>query len=249
VFLSKAKIQLPDVTLVAVSGVNIKKTLYALWRSQLGIEFAKVLLITNAEVNFAAKKIEIELTDEETLKSIDEYSEYLVYKLHKHIHTKFALVVQADGYVLHPKRWTDEFFKYDYIGAPWRITNDAYIDPFGVHQRVGNGGFSLRSRKLLQTPTFSYVDWNVNENDFYNHMGVFSQSEDGIICIHNRHVYEQAGNIFAPLETALKFSCEQKVDEYQGKLTFGFHKQYPKKWEQFFELFYGFIFRMKYRMQ
>jgi hypothetical protein len=248
VFLSKTKLQLPDVTLVAVSGVNIKNTLYALWRSQLGIKFAKVIFITDAEINFTSKKIQIEHTDKEILNSIDAYSEYIVYRLHKHIYTKFALVVQADGYVLHPKKWTDDFFQYDYIGAPWRITNDAYIDPFGVHQRVGNGGFSLRSRKLLQTPNFSNVDWNVNENDFYNHMGVFSQSEDGIICIHNRHIYEQAGNKFAPLEIALKFSCEQKVDEYQGELTFGFHKQFPKKWERFFELLYRFIFQMRHRM-
>ena len=238
--------QLPQVTLVAVSGVKIKQTLYALWRSQLGIKFQKVILITDSEVNFNNRRIEIKVVDNYKFNSIDKYSEFMVYQLHEYIETDFALIVQADGYVLHPKKWTDSFLQYDYIGAPWRVRHDAYIDPFGNHQRVGNGGFSLRSRKLLRTPLVSAIDWNINESNFYNHMGIFSQAEDGIICIHNRHIYEQEGNIFAPLNIALKFSCEQKIDEYDGDLTFGFHKNFPKPWERGVDLVLKALFYIRY---
>src|ERR1700687_3454326 len=40
-----------------------------------------------------------------------------------------------------PAAWREEFLGCDYIGAQWFWHDDA--------MRVGNGGFSLRSRKLL----------------------------------------------------------------------------------------------------
>ena len=64
--------------------------------------------------------------------------------LKKYIDTDFCLIIQGDGFVIHPENWTDEFLKYDYIGAPWRnLAHYSFI-------RVGNGGFSLRSKKLLK---------------------------------------------------------------------------------------------------
>ncbi len=242
----KNKLHLPQVTLVAVTGIDIKKTLYALWRSQISIMFKRVLLITDNKLDFYSKKIEVELTDNYILDSIDAYSKFIVFELYKHIDTEFVLIVQADGYVLHSKKWNNNFLEYDYIGAPWRIKQDAYIDPFENHQRVGNGGFSLRSTKLLKTPLSHNVEWDINHNNFYNHMGINSQAEDGIICIHNRHIYEKAGNNFAPLKIALKFSCEQKVSEYTGELTFGYHKNFPKLWERTLDLVYRSFFNMKY---
>ncbi len=245
-FLKKSKLYLPQVTLVAVTGIDIQNTLFALWRSQIGIVFKKILLITDSKFDLNSKTIHLKVTDNFPLNSIDAYSKFIVFELHKYIETEFVLIVQADGYVLHSKKWKNNFLQYDYIGAPWRIKHDAYIDPFNNHQRVGNGGFSLRSIKLLRTPESQKVEWNINENNFYNHMNVNSQAEDGIICIHNRHVYEKAGNKFAPLKVALEFSCEQKVEEYMGELTFGFHKNFPKLWERILDLVYRSIFKLKY---
>jgi hypothetical protein len=68
------------------------------------------------------------------------------------------------------------------------------------------------------------IPWNPNTSDFYRHMGANSFSEDGNICVHNRHLYEAQGCEFAPLEIALKFSKELPVPEYDGSKTFGFHK-------------------------
>ena len=73
--------------------------------------------------------------------SIEAYCKFIVKDLVKHIDTDFVLICQHDGFILNPKAWTDDFYLYDYIGAPWWHQD---------HKAVGNGGFSLRSKKLLQ---------------------------------------------------------------------------------------------------
>ena len=47
------------------------------------------------------------------------------------------------------------------------LVKDSYIDPFGNQHQVGNGGFSLRSKKLLEVPTKVEVPWETNNSDFY----------------------------------------------------------------------------------
>jgi hypothetical protein len=69
----------------------------------------------------------------------NKYNEFGVKELYKYIETSHVLLIQHDGYVLDGSRWSDEFLQYDYIGAPW-----TYKDG----RNVGNGGFSLRSRRL-----------------------------------------------------------------------------------------------------
>jgi hypothetical protein len=135
--------------------------------------------------------------------------------------------VQADGFVISPKSWREDFLHWDYLGAPWNLSTNSYIDPFGNQQRVGNGGFSLRSHRLLTTPLRQNIVWEVNNNNFFKHMNHGLYSEDGIICIHNRHKYIEDGCKFAPIEVALNFSVEQPVPEFSNQKTFGFHKKIP----------------------
>jgi hypothetical protein len=40
--------------------------------------------------------------------------------------TEFAILVHEDGFIVNPECWSDEFLKYDYIGAPWPIPNDDF---------------------------------------------------------------------------------------------------------------------------
>jgi len=222
------KLVLPTVTLVCVTGINYKASIFALRRSSRRIEFAENLLIGSGYKGRVPSGIKyIEATDSK-LDSIESYSEYCIYKLWAHIKTSHILLVQADGYVLNPSAWNPQNLKFDYIGAPWEYSETAYMDPFGNHQRVGNGGFSLRSLKLLKVPNDFEVPWEVNTGDFYKHMNAGLYSEDGNICVHNRHIYESAGCSFAPLEIALSFSKEKQVTEFDGRLTFGFHKKLPR---------------------
>jgi hypothetical protein len=224
----RSLLELPDVTLVCVTGVDFIGAKYALWTSQLGISFGCVKLIHGShDVLEKSNYFKSEPAHNTNLKSIDDYNHYLIYQLWRHVETRFALVVQADGYVINPELWRDEYLNFDYIGAPWPRSRHAYIDPFGNQQRVGNGGFSLRSRRLLQVPLKTDIPFQVNEGDFYNHMGVNLLSEDGNICVHNRHLFVEAGCTFAPFKVALGFSVEKRLLQRGFSQTFGFHKKIP----------------------
>jgi tetratricopeptide (TPR) repeat protein len=128
-----------------------------------------------------------------------DYSRFVMKDLLAHIRTSHVLLIQWDGYITTPAAWTDAFLDYDYIGARWGHFHDAH--------NVGNGGFSLRSRRLLealQDPDF---------NEF--------EPEDLKICRQYRPLLESRYGIrFAPPEVADQFAFETT---YPKAPTFGFH--------------------------
>jgi hypothetical protein len=115
-----------------------------------------------------------------------------------------VLIVQWDGYVVHPEMWTDEFLTCDYLGALWPDGKGGYT--------VGNGGFSLRSRRLLEALQDSSFPLTTNP-------------EDVMICGHHRPRLEaEFGIAFGRPELAKVFSFEMDQREaISGKKTFGFH--------------------------
>jgi hypothetical protein len=219
-------INLPDVTLICVSSVNLPQTYFAFSKSIERINFGAVRLVTHEKPEHLPDFIEY--SECYQIKNINDYSYYCIYNLTNHVQTSHCLIIQADGFVINPDKWDDSWLEYDYIGAPWQYTENAYIDPFGKHQRVGNGGFSLRSKKLLDVPKHEYIEWDVNQGDFYKHMNANNFAEDGNICVHNRHIYERCGCKFAPVEVASKFSHEKSIEETEGITPFGFHYHLPK---------------------
>lgn len=219
-------IELPNVTLFCISSNQVDGAISALKHSMKGIKFGAVKLITHEDPNNLPEDIEFSKCYE--IKSIHEYNYYCLYNLTNHIDTDYCLLVQPDGFVINPEKWNNDWFNYDYIGAPWALANDAYLDPWGKSHRVGNGGFSFRSKKLLDVPKNAYIHFDVNWGDFYKHMGVGFTSEDGNICVHNRHIYEALGCKFAPVEVAARFSHERPLPETQGITPFGFHFFLPE---------------------
>jgi hypothetical protein len=141
-------------------------------------------------------------------------------ELYKYIDTKFALTIQDHAYVLHPKVWTDEFLEYDYIGAPWVYSNNAYITDEGKHVRVGNGGFSLRSKVIMKMPYILGLGLEERQG-FYN--------EDGNICVYHRKTFLEHGVRYAPIEVASRFSYENLMSENFGVKPFGYHRNRPIK--------------------
>jgi hypothetical protein len=112
--------------------------------------------------------------------------------------------------------WQDQWMQYDYIGALWPYPQDdfSFRDQDGNIQRMGNGGFTLRSKKLLCVANDLDLEWK-QYYGFYH--------EDGFFCCHNRSKYESVGCKFAPIEVAAEFSHESQVEENQGHIPFGFH--------------------------
>jgi len=228
-------LDLSRVTCFAIDNTNrIDETISALHTCMNFANFGEVKLVTTLE--FVDKYKDECATDgilvEEQvapLTNIDEYSYYIIYHLHQHIQTDYVLLVQDHAFIINPDSWREVFFEYDYIGAPWPYRDRAYITPFGEHQRVGNGGFSFRSKKLLEVPLHKNIPFRVAEQpDFYKMFGSKNTNEDGNITVHNKHLFEEAGCKIAPIEVARFFSYETPVPENQGIIPFGFHNNLPQ---------------------
>ncbi len=188
---------LPDVTLCCVDTRYPELAAFALAHCQAAASFADAVLFTDtARAGSLAGNPRIVPTQ---LASIEQYSSFMHRGLAAQVHTSHALVVQWDGLVRDAARWEAGFLGYDYIGAPWPGADPA--------RAVGNGGFSLRSRRLLQ----ALLDPDVR----------ITHPEDVSICVVNRQLLEQRHGIrFAPLEVAIRFAYERTRAALP---TFGFH--------------------------
>lgn len=208
---------LNNVTLVSMSSVGIDSTIKALEHSYKNINFNSVKLITDIKVSHP----EIDVCYIDKMNNIDEYSYNMIYKLSDYIETDYALIIQSDGFVINPSSWREEFLEYDYIGAPFSLPKDnfSYRDINNNIFRVGNGGFSLRSKKLINLANDLNLEWK----SFHGHY-----NEDGFICAMNRHIYEENGCKFAPLDVAKYFSHEAEIPELNGITPFGFHGKCSK---------------------
>ncbi len=209
------KLQLPQVTLVAMTSVNVYETVRAMEYSMRGIDFGDAVLVTDKKPWFLPKNIRYSHTSK--LDNIDKFNYKMVYELKDHIKTDFCLVVHADGFVIHPENWRDEFLDYDYVGSPWPLPkNDyAYRDSKGQICRVGNS-VSLRSKRLLEFPSAHNLKWERVDDGFYN--------EDIFICCHSKNLMEEEGMKWAPFDLALRFGREHPLPENKGIEPFIFHK-------------------------
>ncbi len=213
--MSTDKLKLPSVTLVAMTSVNIYETVQAMKYSMRGIDFGDAVLVTDKKPFYLPKSIRYSHTDK--LDSIDKFNYKMVYELKDHIKTDFCLVVHADGFVIHPENWRDEFLTYDYIGSPWPLPkNDyAYRDRKGEICRVGNS-VSIRSKRLLEYPSLRGLKWEKVYDGFYN--------EDIFLCCYHKNAMEEEGLKWAPLEVAVRFGREHPLPENKGIEPFVFHK-------------------------
>ncbi len=209
------KLKLPKVTLVAMTSVNVYETVKDMKYSMRSIEFGDAVFVSDKKPWYLPKDIRFSKTSR--LDGIDAFNYKMVYELKDHINTEFCLVVHADGFVIHPELWRDEFLDYDYIGAPWPLpTNDyAYRDSKGEISRVGNS-VSIRSKRLLDYPSEHQLKWEKGYDDFYN--------EDIFLCCIHKNEMEEHGLKWAPLDVAVKFGREHMIPENAGVEPFSFHK-------------------------
>lgn len=191
-------LELPDVTLIALTNQKIPDHEYALRKASEGI-------------NWGARKLIVDYD----CTSIDIWNYKIVFELHNYVQTPFAFLFHADGYPINPECWRKEWFDYDFIGASWPLPRDeySYRTPDGELIRVGNS-VSLRSRKLLTLPSQLNLAWK----SYYG-----NTNEDGFLCVHNRDSLQSEGIKFAGIEIAKMFSKEHEIPENQGIETFAFH--------------------------
>lgn len=191
-------LDLPNVTLICMTNAKL-------------VEHQKALDISSEKIKFGAVKL-IHRPDIDT---IDKWNKAMVYELGQYVDTDYAIIIHHDGYIINPDMWNPDWLNYDYIGAPFPLPTDnfSYRDVNGVIQRVGNS-VGLRSKKLMDLPSKIGMEWKPFHG-FYN--------EDGYISVNMRHVFEQYGCKFAPLDVAVHFSKEHEIPENIGLKTFMFH--------------------------
>lgn len=182
-------VRLHDVTLVIIDTAYHDLARMALEDSCRNAEFSKVIVFTDKPELF-----DVDETVMVEAHSISDAQKILWYKVPQYISTTHLLTVQWDGWVVNPHLWNDVWLEYDYIGAPW-----PYEDEFNV----GNGGFSLRSKKLM-----NYLADNIE----YEH------PEDTVICRKHRKELETKGFKWPNEKMAQCFSFE-----WLPTKSFGFH--------------------------
>jgi hypothetical protein len=220
-----------DITIVNIDGRvhDYELALNALVHSQSQLPGAKGLLLSpkcpeNLPACIEHKSI--------PLLGYLEYSIFVTHLLHQFIETEFALIVQDDGWVIDGRNWQTEFFSYDYIGAPShaaRVVVKGEQTVYARHYRwvsllnnrdvkidiVLNGGFSLRSQKLMSAPSKFNVPFQLDSIALFQleHLSSIvslkdDHQEDVQLCINMRSVLESMGIKFAPIEMARLFSLE-----------------------------------------
>jgi hypothetical protein len=192
--------QIPNTTLCCIDCYNQKLSISAIRHCLQGCIFEKTVLLTDK--NYKLENIDVITIPD--IRTKEQYSIFVIKELNKYIDTDFVLLIQYDGFIANAGSWTDTFQDYDYIGAKWFWYSDGF--------NVGNGGFSLRSKRLLQALSEDAVPISIESLKY---------GEDTFICrLYRRFLENKYGIKFAPEAIADKFSYERSepVDN-----PFGFH--------------------------
>lgn len=193
--------KLSSITLLSIDCLNPLMAYKALKYSCTEIAFIDTILFTSHNIHFDDVKV-IRI---DPINTLAEYSTFCIEKLSGYLESDFMITVHADGFIINPHLWSDEFLNYDYIGAPW--PSEA---PWCTKSRVGNGGFSLRSRRFMELAAG---------------LGQSFRHEDILLTNICHDDFISAGCRYAPVEVAMKFALESKIPECDYNLNncFGFH--------------------------
>jgi Protein of unknown function (DUF5672) len=192
------RLSLAQVTLCAVDTRAPALALRSLLRSMSQADFGRAVLFTHNWLPHHAVP-GLEVVDIGPITSGADYSAFVLRRLPAYVSTSHVLITQWDGFVVDASAWTDEFLVHDYIGAVWHDRPAAH--------NVGNGGFSLRSRRMLAAG----MDPRITE----------LHPEDTVLCVTQReHLQRAHGVSFAPPALARRFAFE---NEKPDGPVFGFH--------------------------
>lgn len=205
-------LDLSNVTLFSLSwGNKIESTTKAIIHCAKLCKFYDIVFLTPPSVS------------ENPIENEIRYNQFMISHLYKKIESDFCLVIQWDGFVINPEMWNDDFMNYDYIGAPWNFK--------GSRNNVGNGGFSLRSKKFLEAS--SRISYHPTKCDWFDKQQAVDRPispEDWFLCYHSYDEMLNNDIKFAPVNLASEFSVENpgcnvqfNRDDISTYGSFGFH--------------------------
>lgn len=243
------KLNLPDVTVFTFcwGTEHVDKSLRSMLIAMDQVNFKRAILITDSSktdlslFEYTLHHNDIEVCDmhvelNSNMRDDDAnrigFCESFVQQTNKYITDDFCLNVQHDSTIIDSSKWNDEYLDYDYIGAPWPMNIIQASDMVAgriekIPNVVGNGGFSLRTRKFVEES--AKLEWQ-------------HKNEDLNICVFNYDKMKNAGINFAPPELAAQFSVEHptpyKAFDRRVLFTynsFGFHGEFNPAGMHFIE--------------
>jgi hypothetical protein len=182
-----------SITLVTQETMYHELAARALTETLKHITVDEVLTFSDKEILAGARNVQVD-----HFPSVNDYCEFMLRGMQEHVTTDHILFVQWDAMAHDASQWTDTFLRYDYIGAPWPWD--------GEGNNIGNGGFSLRSKRLLDQLQDPVIELG-------------STNEDQVIGQKYRTYLETKGIRYAPTPLAAQFSYE--LGDYAP--SFGFH--------------------------
>jgi hypothetical protein len=209
------KLQLPNVTIWAAwwseDAENFRRTVRALRYCQSIIDCPRWVLFISESLSTRLWILPETPPDIEAIKipvlDWQRWSIFVNREAPKHLlDTEFALCIHEDGFPIDLSLWTDEFFDYDYIGAPWAAGNEWGPKTVGL---VGNGGFFMQSNRFMR----KCLEMPPNE---WEH----KTPSDVLVCVRMRNWFLSQGMRFASFELGARFSTEQT---HKQTRSFGFH--------------------------
>jgi len=194
-------LNLPDVTLVLIETREHELARLALDDCLARAKFADLLIFSDKE---------FELPYGQTINVPDwdnklGWSRFFWSGVSPYVRTSHTLSIQWDSWIVDPDMWTNDWLKYDFIGAPWWYKDG---------MNVGNGGFCLRSTKLMR-----YL------RKHRDRFPCTTSLDDDLLCRKYRPALQNEGFVWAPEDEALKFSFEITRPDKTAR-HFGFHAAY-----------------------
>jgi len=175
------KLYLPDVTLVMIDGTCPELAALSLRDSMAQVDCAAALACSPQDLGVPGTQwIHVPSWNDRL-----SASAFIWYELPHLVRTGWMLLTSWDAWVIDRTLWSEEFLRYDYVGAPWW-----YEDGLNV----GHG--LLRSRRLLQFLTD-------NKETF-----PLAHPEDTLLSRGYRPALEQHGFRWAPEPLAARFMFE-----------------------------------------
>lgn len=205
------KLNLPDVTLVAIETREHKLMRMAIDDCLRVADFGEVLILTDVREKITHG--EFGVTDlvercQPRIHIVPDWPEKtgwarsMWFDVPPLLRTSHALLIQWDSWIWDASMWSDDFLKYDYIGSPWWYKDG---------KNVGNSGFALKSTRLARYVCERRLSYPCD-----------TSAEDDLLCRGYRSKLEDAGFVWAPEKVAHKFAfecCRPSEDSRH----FGFH--------------------------
>jgi hypothetical protein len=197
------KLQLPSVTLICIDGLNANRAIKVLEHCKSLCDFGAVKLLTHIPCEYE-HKVKIM-----PLNSLVAYSIFMLTKLHNYIDTPNVLIVQRDGWILNPQSFNPEWLNLDFIGPI-----------FVQYDKVGSGGFSLRSRYLMQEIAKTVPEWDGTQKHADEIQDTLGYYEDGVICLSER---KNQFKIASLEQAAMWAQGGNRNPVYYREYPFGYH--------------------------